>query len=492
MEEQRLIPLAPILVESTRSIGYTFESALADIIDNSLSVNASIIEVEYSSHPTNAYLCILDNGAGMGKEELRAAMRYGSRSSLDARNSTDLGRFGLGMKTASMSQCRELTVISKKNGKLSAAIWDLDYIFEKSDWIIKELSEAEIFNLDIPTIKELKEFDSGTLVMWRKFDKLEHSAKDFNKSFLDKINLARDHVALVFHRYISGDGVSMPVKIYFNREPIVAIDPFLTTHPGSQPLEEQKIRIDGSDVLIKPYILPHISKISEKYLNCLGQKEDLKKNQGFYLYRNKRLIVWGTWFGLHRQYELEKLTRIRVDIPSELDSLWSIDIKKSTAMLPDKIKRNLIGIIQNSVPKSKSELTYKGRKTSGSEIKMAWYEVDNRGEFLYKISRDTALFKLVESHIDEPGLKYMEAFLRDLEDQLPYLPVYKNIAESKRYDETPQLSEDEILSLAETNIEMLVSAGFSESDAIAIISKEYTYSRYPKVIATLKVKERLK
>ena len=107
MEEQRLIPLAPILVESTRSIGYTFESALADIIDNSLSVNASIIEVEYSSHPTNAYLCILDNGAGMGKEKLRAAMRYGSRSSLDARNSTDLGRFGLGMKTASMSQCRE-------------------------------------------------------------------------------------------------------------------------------------------------------------------------------------------------------------------------------------------------------------------------------------------------------------------------------------------------------------------------------------------------
>ena len=109
--------------------------------------------------------------------------------------------------------------------------------------------------------------------------------------------------------------------------------------------------------------------------------EDLKKNQGFYLYRNKRLIVWGTWFGLHRQYELEKLTRIRVDIPSELDSLWSIDIKKSTAILPDKIKKNLIEINANSVPKSKSELTYKGRKTSNSDIKTAWYEVENRGTF---------------------------------------------------------------------------------------------------------------
>lgn len=490
MNEKKLIPLAPILVESTRSIGYTFESALADIIDNSLSVNATIIGVEYGSKAANAYLCVVDNGAGMDKEELRAAMRYGSRSSLEARNSVDLGRFGLGMKTATMSQCRELTVVSKKDGKLSAAVWDLDYVIERSDWVIKEFSEAEINNLGIPALEGLKKFDSGTLVMWRKFDKLERSAKDFNGSFLDKVNSARDHVALVFHRYISGDGFSVPIKIYFNREPVAARDPFLTAHPGTQPLEERTIRIDESEILVKPYILPYISKINEKHLSYLGQKEDLKKNQGFYLYRNKRLIVWGTWFGLHRQYELEKLTRIRVDIPSELDSLWSIDIKKSTAILPDKIKKNLIEIIANSVPKSKSELTYKGRKTSNSDIKTAWYEVENRGTFQYKISRDTALFKLVESHIDGSGLKYMEAFLRDLEDQLPYIPVYKNIAESKVYDETPQISEDEILLLAESNIEMLVSSGFSESDAVAMISNEYTYSRYPSVIAALK--ERLK
>ncbi len=490
MREEQLIPLAPILVESTRSIGYTFESALADIIDNSLSVNATIIEVEYASQAANAYLCVVDNGVGMGKEELRAAMRYGSRSSLEARSSADLGRFGLGMKTASMSQCRELTVVSKKGGKLSAAVWDLDYVIEKSDWIIKEFSEVEINNLGIPTLGELKKFDSGTLVMWRRFDRLEHSAKDFNGSFLDKVNLSRDHVALVFHRYISGDSFSEPIKIYFNREPVAAIDPFLTTHPGTQPLEDRRIRIDESEILVKPYILPYISKISEKYLSYLGQKEDLKKNQGFYLYRNKRLIAYGTWFGLHRQYELEKLTRIRVDIPSELDSLWSIDIKKSTAILPDKIRKNLIEIIANSVPKSKRELTYKGRKTSSPDIKTAWYEVENRGAFHYKISRDTSLFKLVESHIDESGLKYMEAFLRDLEDQLPYIPVYKNIAESKVYDEIPQISEDEILLLAESNIEMLVSSGFSESDAIAMISNEYTYSRYPSVIAALK--ERLK
>lgn len=488
MREEQLIPNAPILVESTRSIGYSFESALADIIDNSLSVNATVINVEYESLPSKAYLSIIDNGDGMSQEELRSAMRYGSRSSLDVRSSIDLGRFGLGMKTASLSQCRELTVVSKKDGKLSAAVWDLDYVIEKSDWIIKEYSDIEIDSLNIPSLDELKKFKTGTLVMWRKFDKLKHSSQNFNKSFIDKVDLSRDHIALVFHRYISGEGFVSPVKIYFNRDLVHARDPFLVTHPGTQQLEDRTIRIDGVTIKVKPYILPYISKIKEKHLSYIGQKEDLKKNQGFYLYRNKRLIVWGTWFGLHRQYELEKLTRIRVDIPSDLDSLWSIDIKKSNAILPDKIKKNLIEIITNSVPNSKRELTYKGRKTSNNAIKTAWYEVENRGTFQYRISRDTTLYKLVESHISEDGLKYMEAFLRDLEDQLPYIPVYKNIAESKSFNETPQISESEILSLAESNIEMLIASGISKTEAVDIISNEYTYSRFPTVIKLVKEK----
>ncbi len=489
MREEQLIPFAPILVESTRSIGYTFESALADIIDNSISANSTVIKVEFSSLPTDAYLCVVDNGVGMKEEELRLAMRYGSRSSLESRESTDLGRFGLGMKTASLSQCRELTVVSKKEGILSAAVWDLDYVIRKSDWIIKEYSGEEIRKLNVPAIEELKNFDSGTLVMWRNFDKLKQSAsaQSFKEIFDEKIGHCRDHVSLVFHRYISGEGTT-PIKIYFNNDLVDTRDPFLTTHPGTQPLEERIVRIDNAKIMVKPYILPYISKISPKYLSYIGQIDDLKKNQGFYLYRNKRLIVWGTWFGLHRQYELEKLTRIRVDIPSELDSIWSIDIKKSSAILPDKIKKNLIEAIINSVPKSKTELTYKGRKSSGDDIKRAWYEVENRGTFQYKISRDTQLYKLVESHIDEDGLKYMEAFLRDLEDQLPYISVYKNIAESKTYDETPQISEDEILLLAETNIEKLISSGFSNSEAIDIVSHEYIYNRFPLILETLKEK----
>lgn len=134
MQETVLLPFAPILVESTRSIGYTFEAALADIIDNSLGKHATEIKVYYSA-VSPQYVAILDNACGMDLTELQAAMRYGSRSSLDVRDKEDLGRFGLGLKTASMSQCRRLTVISKKSGKLNAACWDLDVIIKNGEWV---------------------------------------------------------------------------------------------------------------------------------------------------------------------------------------------------------------------------------------------------------------------------------------------------------------------------------------------------------------------
>lgn len=109
MEDKIIVPFAPILVESTRSIGYSFEAAVADIIDNSISAGATGVSIDFQSNDP-AWLCIMDNGSGMTEEELINAMRYGSKSVLDERGKDDLGRFGLGMKMASLSQCRKLTV----------------------------------------------------------------------------------------------------------------------------------------------------------------------------------------------------------------------------------------------------------------------------------------------------------------------------------------------------------------------------------------------
>ena len=118
-------------MESTRAMGYSLEAAVADIIDNSVAAGATRVDIQFSPYDAVPYVSILDNGMGMTSDEINDAMRYGSQSSLNERQATDLGRFGLGLKTASLSQCRCLTVISKQGRSVQARRWDLDEVYEK-------------------------------------------------------------------------------------------------------------------------------------------------------------------------------------------------------------------------------------------------------------------------------------------------------------------------------------------------------------------------
>ncbi|PPC92413.1 MAG: hypothetical protein CTY35_12800 [Methylotenera sp.] len=163
-ESLEVIPDPVSLIESMRAVGYTTQSAIADIIDNSLSANASLIQIEYdASH--DPFVSILDNGHGMNAVELTNAMRHGSSNPNDIRASNDLGRFGLGLKTASLSQCRKLTVVSKKNGEIYARCWDLDFVQEKNGWVVVVPKRTELEVL--PLFKNLESQDSGTLVAWQ-------------------------------------------------------------------------------------------------------------------------------------------------------------------------------------------------------------------------------------------------------------------------------------------------------------------------------------
>ena len=181
MEKKIVVPYAPILVESTRSIGYSFEAAVADIIDNSISASASEIRICFSSQIPQ-WLCIEDDGWGMTAEELETAMRYGSQSSHDVRRKDDLGRFGLGLKMASLSQCRRVTVLTKKDGVFSAARWDLDYIIHQGDWALQFFSEEEME--DAPGYLYLKLKAAGTVVIWEQFDRLQQGAAQSPKTEL--------------------------------------------------------------------------------------------------------------------------------------------------------------------------------------------------------------------------------------------------------------------------------------------------------------------
>ena len=239
-KDKRHIPKASTLMGSLRSIGYSFEAAIADIIDNSISAHASNVHIFFPLNPLDIMAVgILDEGDGMDKEYLFEAMRYGSSASEDKRAEDDLGRFGMGLKSASLSQCRILTVISNDGINLNAYTWDYSYILEKQDWIIKELTSFEIDKL--PYINHLKVQCKGTLVIWQDFDVLYKSSDgQIFETLNDLRSTVEESVALIFHRYLSSTGKDQ-LKIYINKLLVSALDPFLENHPKTTFKKEKDI-----------------------------------------------------------------------------------------------------------------------------------------------------------------------------------------------------------------------------------------------------------
>lgn len=483
MESKIVLPYAPILVESTRSVGYSFEAALADIIDNSIGKGAKEIYVNFDSAEPQ-YIAIIDDASGMNMDELLVAMRYGSKSSQESRDIDDLGRFGLGLKMASLSQCRKLTVMSKQNGEIHAAQWDLDYIIDKGDWVLKLFDQTEIENLRFYT--ELSQRESGTVVLWENFDRMLNGAINPQKVFDEKIELARSHIALVFHRFTGAETPSQRIKIFFNNSKVEPIDPFLTNHPATQPLVEQTLFIENNSIKVKPYVLPYISKLSAKDKKLMGDLSDLKLNQGFYIYRNKRLIIWGTWFRLIKQHELNKLARVRVDIPNTLDSLWDIDIKKSTASLPDVIKKNLVKIVENTVGRSERVYRYRGRKVAGDNLQHVWNTVDNRGSFQYLINRDLPLFQQLESCLDETGQQYLDSLIKTIEDAFPYGDVYFRLAKNENSAQQTSLEFDEAYKVAADMVSSVKQINGDISTFLNSLDKIDFFIKYPDVVKKIR------
>ncbi len=421
MFEQECVPFAPTLIESMRSLGYSFSSAIADLIDNSISAGANCIDI-ISEPGINPTLIILDNGCGMDGKELYEAMRYGSSNPLEERSKDDLGRFGLGMKSASLSQCRKLVVVTKKNNEMSACSWDLDYVIQKKAWMLKVFSDSELE--EFPYIDRLKDMEHGTYVYLSEFDRIEEAkgnlAQAFNKC-LDEMN---DHLALVFHRFLENELI---IKI--NELEIEGRDPFLSYHPATQKKKESNVYIDDEKITLKPFILPHLSKLSKEDLIKVGGKENLRNDQGFYVYRNRRLIIWGTWFRIERKDELNKLARVRVDIPNSLDYMWSIDIKKSTAVLPDKIKKNMYSAVYDSVLSSEHVHTYRGRKEKkNDEIDYIWERIKKRDSYKYVINRDIPQFKLLEETLDDDQIKMFNKVIEVIEESFPVAALYVDAA----------------------------------------------------------------
>ena len=429
---------AMALITGLRAIGYNFSTAVADIIDNSVSACASEIKIYSDPLETEPYFCILDNGCGMNGKELDNAMLPGSDRENKEDSKLELGRFGLGLKSASLSQCREFTVASKKYGKIRAMSFDLDVIEKENKLMLKQLNAEEIECL--PQISELDTYETGTLVVWTKFDKIEGLAKNFEDSFRSVVAESKKHVELVFHRFYS------KISIYYNDKRIEKRDPFLLDSVGRQQTgRTSNIVIDGSEIVVIPYTLPFANTLTSEEKALLGNPKSIFDEQGFYLYRNERLISWGSWMHMGIRSELNKLARIQVDIPSTLDSVWMLDVKKSSAKIPDKIKDRIKMAVEDSIVRSKRTTKFPGVKEQSVTCKL-WDRInEHEGKVRYQINREAPAIVALNDAIGETEKELLEIVLSQIEAYLPKYSISNDNMEALNIVNSGDDSEEERL-----------------------------------------------
>lgn len=466
-----IVPPDPALLESMRAIGYTVESAVADVIDNSVAAGAHQIEVLFSaSGPFQ--VAIVDDGSGMTLSEAVNAMRLAATGPTVHRDPDDLGRFGLGMKTASLSQCRELTVVTKKDGELTALRWSLDHLMSTGDW--------SLLRIDEPLLKSLlgwpqfNALTNGTLVHWGRLDHLELT-QGRDQSDLDRVAVqVRDHIALVFHRYNSGDGARR-ISFLLNGGRIDPIDPFLSHSPKIQKSAWESIDVDGQMVRLMAYTLPYLNRLSKPEHRALLSHGSLRDTQGFYVYRAARLVVWGTWFRVTPRTELAKLTRVRVDIPNTLDHLWSLDVKKSKADPPPQIRSRLRELAKTMTRPSEQVQKYRGRKIQPStNTDFVWGLNLNGERFSYEINVDHPSVEAFAQTLTESQRKQFSLLLADIQTTFPIIDAHNRMSADSLPPE--QESDDVILHRAESAWALAKDSGMDMDSFITVTGRAEPYS----------------
>ena len=476
MREESLPPFAPAMLDSMRAIGYSFEAALADIVDNSIAAGATRVDIQFRTDRI-PYVAVIDDGEGMTTDGLREAMRHGGAGPHQSRSERDLGRFGLGLKTASLSQCRRLTVISRRGGWTAAARWDLDLIAERKDWVLALLDPEDL--AELPHVAELEATASGTVVLWQGFDRATAGEAFPDKALELLVDRARHHLALAFHRFLSGDEGGPRLAITINNQALPVVDPFLSGRRSTKLLPPETLDVGGATVTFRPFILPHISKMTHDDLELAGGEEGLRRYQGFYVYRGRRLITHGTWFRLLRQGELTKLARVLVDIPNSLDHLWALDVKKSTAYPPEVVRGGLQRTIERIAGESRNVYTFRGSRINKKDVKHIWRRVDLRGGFNYEINREHPVVIEIATRLADGHASGLEPLLRAVEMALPVDSIYADMASERLVQPRPDGAEaamvlgalaDQLIAALEGNPvaqKQLLNGGFLEMDVFA-------------------------
>lgn len=485
-------------LEALKALGYTLKTALADLLDNSITAEAKNIWINFFWDGEDSHITILDDGKGMTAELLDNAMTPGFQNPNDPRDESDLGRFSLGLKTASWSQSNKLSVWTKTkddSSKINSMGWDIDHVLKTNKWIcIKNLNEPK-------EIIHLKELNSGTLVKWEKFHTPLFLASAQSQEALEEFNLnihsVEKYLGMIFHRFIEGkvkfNKNTGPLNIYINNNLIAPWNPFTASSKVvtiSTPTDE--INCSQSVIEIKGYILPHKEHLNTSEIDEAAGPNGWLQQQGFYVYRGDRLLVAGDWLGL-RSYggrlwgkeEQFKLARISVDIPNSLDKTWQIDLKKTTATPPHFLVALLTKqaeVVREEAKKSfihRGEYGPRAKKNFLIEHKV-WEPTKRNNNLVYKVNKK---HPLVKGFYDKLGIlsSELDSFIRLIEECVPVQQIWLDTAEEK----DPVIPYDGLDSDLNRDIKQLfiyLKTKMPTNEAIEQIKNTQPFNRYSDLI----------
>lgn len=351
-----VLPSAGRLMASLRDIGYDLPGALADLVDNSIDAGARQVAIDIVADGPESWIRVLDDGLGMTGARLDEAMRYGTHTDYEPNS---LGHFGLGLKTASLSQCRRLTVASRgaAGGRLAVRRWDLDEVVRRDSWDLERITPG---TADRRLTEPLNGDACGTVVLWESVDRViprKPTPGMTARVVTTATDEVRAHLAMVFHRFLDGEafGGRTRLELTLNGEPIEPWDPFARSESLTRELPSQTLEYEDSDqrsiaIEVTPYVLPGQQLFSsvEAHRAAAGPRR-WNRHQGFYIYRRDRLIQAGGWNRLRTLDEHAKLARIAVDLPVGDEDRFAVDVAKMRVAIPEELRPGLRAIAAGAV-----------------------------------------------------------------------------------------------------------------------------------------------
>ncbi|BAU51890.1 ATP-binding protein [Mucilaginibacter gotjawali] len=484
-EEARPKPKATI--NSYRSFGYTLQTAVADIVDNSISAGAVNIWIDYFWAGRDSGLVITDDGTGMDLMELVDALTPGSKDPESERGENDLGRFGMGLKTASFSQCKRLTVATKKaQQQIVYRCWDLDYVNKVQNWILLNYLSQESMT------DRLNKSAQGTVVIWEKLDKLVGNASSENDAvrriFQKEMEYLEVHLGMIFHRFLE----NKKIKLWLNSVRVEPWNPFMLK-AGSVMLGPEYLGKGNTEV--RAFILPHMSRLDEQQRKTGQGPKGWYEQQGFYIYRNQRMLVAGDWLGMFTRNEHSKLARLSIDFTNDQDHEWVLDIKKSTAKPPVELRKDLARLGSLAVKESAKVYNFRGTVLKRNpelpefEFQPVWKAEKTREDGIsYTINRAHPVIKQLTGD-DSEEKSNISQLLKLIEKNIPIETIIYYQSEDPGIHElrtSGTAPDDAVIALAVKLFDALIKQGVGNEIAVKQILNIEPFNQYPQLIEYLK------